>query len=811
VLLASRAVLAQCTSDNPLPFDRRIGQTQLHCEYLPEEDLRKWTITRPNVAARMTEYSDISFKPGEYIHVYAQGCVNIGPGNKTDWRRYVDPEGPGTDRFFHGLIWIPGARQQGLSTSAGTAPVPISAVSDSNETVWLQIEKPTQEITQTTRLDREHSEGIRKTLRLGYESDYRRKHEMPGDPYAGNLPTKGQCRMAEGAKEPDVVTVTVMITTKPHVSPRRLLTFDPVATLTDENGFMFSPQWFGNYVKNSSPPGLQVTDECDNFPYKNWLRVSKGVTSSCTKQAAFDFPQHLFTECLLAPGFGELHGHVNWAPATFVGKLGTQDLSADGDVDLQLISNEEQSSPVWLYPGTSKFEEEGGGVGRILTADSQFSKEYRDALWMEFASYETTNYFFSPSTDDSWNNLLQGRYKGRTAVVTGLLNLDCVHDCHAELHPVLAMAVRTKSESESNIKNDDSWAIFVRDAGNEGDCSSDEHYLNRDAYTFFLPAPREAAEMVPSVTNATEAFRSNVSGLTWSLVRTSGVSATTENGVLLRFSFAPTECADIHAGKMIHISGVLHLNWSAVESPEPEACNPQRLFAGIGPDSRLDPPLQAIYPVCRSAEASQLVTCAQHEDDFSAAEIQLSAFHESHHPGATPSKLESAVKDFLWGELGLYPEVLLYNKTSQIQINPGFRYAPIQTSLFSFEVDGDPGLSRSVKSTNGQNLSVRLSDFLYGFKIQFWRQLNMFAETKGGLMFRSASAGFASTPDFERFHGHDAFFMVGGGIQPGTQARTFGNRVSIRISVGYLYFPGTSEHMVRLTVGPQFQFHKKGE
>jgi len=47
VLLASRAVLAQCTSDNPLPFDRRIGQTQLHCEYLPEEDLRKWTITRP--------------------------------------------------------------------------------------------------------------------------------------------------------------------------------------------------------------------------------------------------------------------------------------------------------------------------------------------------------------------------------------------------------------------------------------------------------------------------------------------------------------------------------------------------------------------------------------------------------------------------------------------------------------------------------------------------------------------------------------------------------------------------------------------
>jgi hypothetical protein len=160
-------------------------------------------------------------------------------------------------------------------------------------------------------------------------------------------------------------------------------------------------------------------------------------------------------------------------------------------------------------------------------------------------------------------------------------------------------------------------------------------------------------------------------------------------------------------------------------------------------------------------------------------------------------------------EFGVFPDVILYNKTGQVQINPGLRYSVVQTSLGSFEVDGSPGLSRSVTSTNGTSLSVRISDLFYGLKLRFPSALNIFAEAKGGLVFRGASAGYRSTPDFYRFHGHDSLFLIGGGIEPGKPTRTFGLNASIRVSVNYMYLPGTSEHMVRLTIGPQFQIPKR--
>ena len=97
------------------------------------------------------------------------------------------------------------------------------------------------------------------------------------------------------------------------------------------------------------------------------------------------------------------------------------------------------------------------------------------------------------------------------------------------------------------------------------------------------------------------------------------------------------------------------------------------------------------------------------------------------------------------------------------------------------------------------------SDLLYGIKLRFPSALNIFAEAKGGILFRSASPGFSSTPDFFRFKGHDSLFLIGGGIEPGKPTRTFGLDVSIRISADYMYLPGTGEHLVRITVGPQFQ------
>jgi len=214
-------------------------------------------------------------------------------------------------------------------------------------------------------------------------------------------------------------------------------------------------------------------------------------------------------------------------------------------------------------------------------------------------------------------------------------------------------------------------------------------------------------------------------------------------------------------------------------------------------------------------DSGQELTCPADKDNTLSDNLTKSEKHsvEIHRLNPTcksPNCLASALGGFLGREFGVFPDILLYNNTSQAQINTGFRYSVVQTSLGSFEVEGSPGLSRSVRSSNGTNLTVRISDLLYGLKLRFPSALNIFAEAKGGMLFRSASSGYHSTPDFYDFHGHDSLFLIGGGVEPGKPTRTFGLDVSVRVSVDYLYLPGTGEHMVRLAIGPQFQIPRKG-
>jgi hypothetical protein len=52
-------------------------------------------------------YEQISFRPGDTLLVSAGGCVQTG-GHGLTWKRYVDPQGPNSDRLYHGLIGLPG-------------------------------------------------------------------------------------------------------------------------------------------------------------------------------------------------------------------------------------------------------------------------------------------------------------------------------------------------------------------------------------------------------------------------------------------------------------------------------------------------------------------------------------------------------------------------------------------------------------------------------------------------------------------------------------------------------------------------------
>jgi hypothetical protein len=782
LLFANPTIVAQCPfRDKPAIGQSIAAQSQLHCDDLPG-GVRRWTITRPEVRQRLTEYPDIVFNPGESVLISARGCVNVqgGTGKRrkgNDWRRYVDPDGPSTDRSYHGTVWVPGARivrdGQQLLTPVGTAPVRISSIAGS----W---DAPTN----SELLVIPENPPTNATLRLGYEVGVNRS--LPSDPYGRRAPSGHQCAHADNAEV--VVTIIPNDVAVPAGPTRSLLAFDPVATEPDLNGFMLAPRWFRNYQRGSDLTDLEARKECDNFPYRNWFWVSNGIRNTCTQQASYDEPPS-FGECAFGPGFGEFHGHVNWVPSTFVGKLTLKDHSADHDLDLQLRTLTDLDRAQRLLRG-----EPTRSVSTILTLDSQNRDDYKDALWLEFADYETIDHFPPERKDDTgkgWHSLLESDasytlnkdqpIKDKTAVVTGLLDLDCVHECHTELHPVLAVAVRTSSEIGQG--DDDPWMIFVRNQGNEGDCSQDQHYLDRSIYTMLLPAPvgAQGPYPVPDLARSDGTpFTSNLPGLTWSIKPSANPP-----GALVSFSLVPADaCSQTGKSELVRISGVLHLSWKASVAPIQDTCKA----------SGLNDPHKDSSPVCLRQE------------------VQVCSNQYVQQTGPNPARNKPNLWEGLTGvwqedhgeEVGAFEEGLLYNGSTQIQPNLALRATILATPVISGEVDGSlPFITREVRSTNGTSLRVKANDYLAGAKLEVEHHLHLYAELKFGEIVRSASSGFLQTPDFKHFTGHDGAILVGGGVNPGYHE---GGGLSLRFSVGVLFIPATGEKMFRLALGPQYSF-----
>lgn len=117
-------------------------------------------------------------------------------------------------------------------------------------------------------------------------------------------------------------------------------------------------------------------------------------------------------------------------------------------------------------------------------------------LKLEHDSDETIDHFDDPwwqAFHDAVDNHPETAYqmvKEKRAVVSGYMGLDMVHGAPAELHPVYALAIETSTDP-----TDTSWAFFVRNFGNEGMCSSQDHPLDlpTGSYTLRLPWPKGAS------------------------------------------------------------------------------------------------------------------------------------------------------------------------------------------------------------------------------------------------------------------------------------------------------------------------------
>jgi hypothetical protein len=328
--------------------------------------------------------------------------------------------------------------------------------------------------------------------------------------------------------------------------------FDLTWNAVDDNGLPLNPEWAGwrSYGRDPDP-----VFACDNFPlYPPIPGVGSptlGDPPCSTQRPRFDGPGGWYrtTVCrvgAIRDGRGlDFDGHVDWTAATQTGLLSWEGHSNsvydDDDYAFRLIP----------------------GPGSLTT----LTPENNGSIEVEFNSDETIDHFHTDWWEGFHNAVDNGDptlwVNGSEAVVTGLLGVDTQHGTHTELHPVWAMAVEDRYRESPD---DDLWAIFVRNWGNQGLCSSEQWWLGLQTITLRVPWRHGAT----SVSVGQSSFLFGPDDLSAAdKAEVSGPAVTPladKAGVLVTFTLPPPSAG-------ARINGELHLKWGGFPA---DPCAPVR-------------------------------------------------------------------------------------------------------------------------------------------------------------------------------------------------------------------------------------------
>ncbi len=411
-------------------------------------------IDSPNVNQAVTDYPNIRFAPGDQVYVSANGCVQTG-GSGSTWKRYVDPTGGNADRLYHGRIWIPGGTMGMVTVGSAMArpPVTVATPPDGANPADMY-------------------------LRLGYDDD-----DYSDNGYWGHDDgTENQCANADGGNA--YVDLWTYHTGGPGST--RICQgldgypMDPHWDAIDQNLLPLNPQW-GEQCVTSDPTYMSIPFLCgpNGTYFDAFNRPAPACSSWWLTVDTKDAPWTPFGH--LCSGDYGVNGHLNWGFATFTGRVYWQeyDNPTTGDGDYNLLLAVDNNASLTTSNGAVR-DHTAYGVPNTPDVGHR-------ALQLEFAGEETVfrasllgTYPLSPG----WNTFLQHSdadlarlIDGRPAVATGLVNLDMVHDPATELHPVLGLAIQTKSPARGD--SEEAWMIMVRRSGDQGECShSDVHYIH---------------------------------------------------------------------------------------------------------------------------------------------------------------------------------------------------------------------------------------------------------------------------------------------------------------------------------------------
>ena len=408
-----------------------------------------WRIDQPIVNdPNPFGYSMVKFKPGDMININAGGCVQIGGHGKT-WKSYVNPSGSDADHLYSGTISIPGVLEGGIQRIGGELGEH-----------WVPRDLPP---TVTPNL----------YLTVGYQDDGYSDNGY----YAHDNGDNDQCLNAGPAWIELLVESDLTASSAPQYSPHSK-PFDLVWDMNggvDANGLPLNAMWDYQLENHNKLPNFQTT--CGSaFSTGSWPSDSSSINdgilaSTCTSQSPTDdLSTNHFDMFFGICRSDLLPGHLNWSLATYKGAISFADFSGGWPQDYDFNFN--------LLPGDN--------AG--LTSNEK-------ALGLEFNSQETFDHFGNPW----WGVLMPGlnsgfsaahaAMDGHFAVAIGLVGQDAVHGGYTEIHPVLGLAIRL-SQTKQNDTTDEQWVYFLRNSGNEGECSHMTHsWSGLAGSSYYLPFP----------------------------------------------------------------------------------------------------------------------------------------------------------------------------------------------------------------------------------------------------------------------------------------------------------------------------------
>lgn len=495
-----------------------------------------WIIQQPNVTQRYKDYPDIRFEPGDVVRVTAGGCVNVGTRlSHSSWHPYVRPISDGVERLYYATIMIPGvtigfeplrslANRGSLGDSSESRSSPtfqIPAVVDSSELRqlylrlgWVDRELSYRDNGYAGWSERDASsckstnpyasaavdEGLRYSAWVRVE--VRRNNNSLNDVAARQRLAASQNRLHVLALNSASDVAHFLSDSIGQVGANAVVpgtkefnAFDLATDSLDPNGFPMNPQW-GWAVMLHRFGGERRPDgsNCDfsyNIERHVWGLVSRGLVLAgprlphgCTSQGSrltIDESKGIKNAWCGSTGQpSQFHGHINWFPATYEGRVQFSHYAEDRDVNLELWRSD--------LAGQTAYNE-GQRLHVEFNRDETVA-HFTTPWWRKFANDQSR---FANDVavrrllnDDARPIEMLSPTDGKLAVITGLLGLDAVHNAQAEIHPAFAVAIQTQAALPGT---DNVWQVFVRNEGNEGECAQEQHFLDLPDEVFRLSLP----------------------------------------------------------------------------------------------------------------------------------------------------------------------------------------------------------------------------------------------------------------------------------------------------------------------------------